>query len=409
MVFLSLTDWFGDESLMVDMLSIAVVLGAALLALILARKYTGKAFSRLTGKTSTDIDDLIISKVIVARLIYVIPVLIVNTFSFVFLDASDIVHKVTNALISLIVLLSIASSIDVITTLYVRSRFSEKMPIKTHIQLFKIFIYVMGTVTILGQLTGRSPWYFITGVGVFTAIILLIFRNTLLSFVAGLQIVSSDLIREGDWIEVPKYGADGSVIDISLHTVSVQNWDKTITSIPTYKFMEESFKNWRGMSESGGRRIKRALYIDISTIRLCDETMLERFGNMHLLKEYITLKLREVGDYNRDHDLDMEEIVNGRRLTNVGTFRAYIQSYLKNNQSIHTDLTFLVRQLPPGPNGLPIEIYVFTNDTNWIKYEGVQADIFDHLLAVAPEFGLRIFQNPSGKDFSQLAGGIQSR
>ena len=238
--------------------------------------------------------------------------------------------------------------------------------------------------------------------GALTAVILLIFRDTILSFVASIQISSYDLVKIGDWIEVPKFGADGDVIDISLNVIKVQNFDKTITVIPTYKLIEDSFKNWRGMTLSGGRRIKRAVYIDQSTIKFCTEEMLTRFEKFHLIKDYINQKMEEVKKYNFDKGIDNSELVNGRRLTNVGTFRAYLKQYLMQREDINKNLTFLIRQLPPGPEGLPIEIYVFANNIVWSIYEDIQSDIFDHVLAVVPQFELKIFQNPTGSDFKKI-------
>ena len=236
-----------------------------------------------------------------------------------------------------------------------------------------------------------------------TAVLLLIFRDTILSFIASLQITSNDLVRVGDWIEVPKFGADGDVIDIALHTVKIQNWDKTITVIPTHKLIDETFKNWRGMAQSGGRRIKRSILIDIESIRICDDALVERLKKIHLITDYVQDKLQELDEYNAEQQIDTSSPVNGRRMTNIGTFRAYVVAYLRHHKRIHQQMTFLVRQLPPGPTGLPLEIYVFTNDTAWAKYEAIQADIFDHILAVVPEFDLRVFQSPTGRDFSNLS------
>jgi miniconductance mechanosensitive channel len=226
-----------------------------------------------------------------------------------------------------------------------------------------------------------------------------VFRDTIFSFIASLQITSNDLIRLGDWVEVSAFEADGDVIDIALHTVKIQNFDKTISVIPTHKLIEASFKNWRGMQESGGRRIKRSIFINIDSIKFCDEKMLETFKKIRLLQEYLEQKITEIQMDNKSKNIDMTSVVNGRRLTNIGTFRAYIQAYLKNHKKINPEMTFLIRQLAPGPTGLPIEIYVFTNDTRWANYETIQADIFDHLLAVVNEFGLSAFQYPTGKDF----------
>ncbi len=395
-------DGFNGYPALSEFLAVSAVLLASLASYYISKKYLTSIFSTLTKRTDTMIDDIIVKRVVLARLIYLIPVGIIYYFSYVFSPFEELVGRAAGALISFILLLSVGAFINAFTDIYQRREIAQRIPIKSHLQIIKIFIYVIGIITILGQLTGQSPWYFLTGVGVFTAIILLVFRDTILSFVATLQISSNDLFREGDWIEIPKYGADGTVVDIALHTIKVQNWDKTFTVIPTYKLLEESFKNWRGMQESGGRRIKRSIYIDISSIRFVDDKMLERYKRIHYLRDYIQEKLEEIKDYNREHDFDTSEIVNSRRLTNVGTFRAYIHSYLWHHPKIHRGLTFLVRQLPPGPDGLPIEIYVFTNTTDWVEYEGIQADIFDHLLAVAPQFGLRVFQNPTGSDIERL-------
>jgi miniconductance mechanosensitive channel len=210
------------------------------------------------------------------------------------------------------------------------------------------------------------------------------------------------MVQIGDWIEMPKYGADGDVIDISLHTVKVQNWDKTITTIPTHALIADSFKNWKGMSEAGGRRIKRSIYIDMTSIKFCDEEMLERFKKIRYIQQYINDKTEEIEEYNKRLGIDTDSLVNGRHLTNIGTFRAYIVQYLKNHPRIHKGMTQIVRQLEPTEKGLPIEIYAFTNDTAWAAYESIQSDIFDHILAVVPEFDLRLFQNPSGHDLRRL-------
>jgi len=401
------TDWFDENGVIAETVSVGLVLALTLAVYLVSKRYTPKIFRALIERTETEIDDLILERVVLARLIYVMPFFILNILAFVFQDGQEVVERITGAVMAFIVLLSIGALIGVINTIYVKRGMARKIPIKSYLQLVKIFIYVVGILTILSQLTGNSPWFFISGVGVFTAILLLIFRDTILSFVASLQIASNDLFRLGDWIEVPAFAADGTVIDISLHTIKVQNWDKTITMIPTNKILEVSFRNWRGMTESGGRRIKRSIYIDVASIRLCDDAMLERLNRIHYLRDYMTRKMVEVEHFNREHDFNADEPVNGRRLTNVGTFRAYIGEYLKAHSKIHDGLTFLIRQLPPGPTGLPLEIYVFTNDTDWINYEAIQADIFDHLLAVAPEFGLRVFQNPTGQDFQMFGDSVR--
>jgi miniconductance mechanosensitive channel len=231
---------------------------------------------------------------------------------------------------------------------------------------------------------------------------MLVFKDSLLGLVAGIQLTGNDMVRVGDWIEMPKYGADGDVIDISLNTVQVQNFDKTITMIPSYALISDSFINWRGMQSSGGRRLKRSLYIDTSSIMFCTEEMIEKFIRVHYLSDYMIQKEREIAEYNAKNQFDRNNPVNGRALTNIGVFRAYISNYLKNHEGINQNMTLIVRQLEPSEHGLPIEIYAFTNSVDWAVYESVQSDIFDHLFAVAPEFGLRIFQNPSGADVRNM-------
>ena len=286
--------------------------------------------------------------------------------------------------------------------MYEKTKYSERMHIKSYIQITKLIVNILGTVIIVGIIINKDTTLLLSGLGAMTAVLLLIFKDTILSLVASIQISSNDLFKVGDWIEAPQFGADGDVVDIALHAVKIQNWDKTISIIPTHKLIDSAFRNWRGMSESGGRRIKRSLFIDMNSIRLCTEELLEKFTHFELLKDYIEQKTKEVADHNKSNSINTAELINGRRLTNVGTFRAYIEAYLRNNSKIHPEMTFLIRQLEPTARGLPIQIYVFTNDTDWVRYEGIQADIFDHLLAIIPEFRLKVFQSPTGKDFGQL-------
>ena len=242
----------------------------------------------------------------------------------------------------------------------------------------------------------------LSGIGALSAVFMLVFKDSLLGLVAGIQLTSNDMVRVGDWIEMPKYGADGDVIDISLNTVMVQNFDKTITTIPSYALISDSFINWRGMQKSGGRRMKRSLFVDTTSISFCTEEMIANFKDIHYLSDYIISREREIAEYNTKNNINPSNPVNGRALTNIGVFRAYISNYLQNHPGINQEMTLMVRQLAPSETGLPIEIYAFTNDIKWAVYETVQADIFDHLFAVAPEFGIQLFQNPSGSDLKSL-------
>ena len=288
--------------------------------------------------------------------------------------------------------------------IYLTLPVSRSRPIKGYVQITKVIFYFIGTILIFSVILNKNPGYFLGGLGAFAAILLLVFKDTILGLVAGIQLSANDMVRPGDWISMPGYNADGTVSDISLNTVKVQNWDKTISTIPTYALVSNSFTNWRGMEESGGRRIKRAINIDMKSVRFCDDEMVQKFKKIQILQEYIDFKLEELAKYNKENGIDETVKVNGRRMTNIGVFRKYVEAYLKKHPKIHNDMTFLVRQLNPSEKGIPLEIYVFSNDQQWANYESIQADIFDHLLAVIPEFNLRVFQNPTGDDFRQLAG-----
>jgi miniconductance mechanosensitive channel len=304
----------------------------------------------------------------------------------------------------LTVALSLGNLLNAVGDIYerldpVRAR---NKPIKGYLQLVKIIAFIVVAILIIAVLIDRSPLLLLSGLGAMTAVLMLVFKDTILSFVASVQLSSHDMLRVGDWLEMPALNADGDVIDIALHTVKVQNWDRTITTIPTWRLINESFKNWRGMSESGGRRIKRAIYLDQTSMRfLTDEerTNLKRFA---LIDEYLERKREELEEFNKALLAAGRDPVNTRRVTNLGTFRAYVAAYLKNHPRVHQGLTQMVRQLQPGPTGLPLEIYCFAATTAWVEYEGIQADIFDHIYAILPEFGLRVFQEPSGADMREM-------
>jgi len=357
-------------------------------------------------KTKTSFDDIFFESGFFNRLIYLVPLLILYNLESAVSQYSTLVNRILNSIFVIILFMSVQTLLTTFGEVYGKSRFSERMHIKGYIQVAKLVLGLIGILGVVTVLTGQSPVYLLSGIGALTAVLLVVFKDTILSFVATVQINSNNLFKIGDWVEAPQFGADGDVVDIALHTVKIQNWDKTITVIPTHKLIESSFKNWRGMTDSGGRRIKRAIHIDVSSIRFCDELLLRRFEKYNIIQAYINSKIADVDETNEQSNANLEELINGRRLTNIGTFRAYIKSYLRNHKSIHKDMTFLIRQLPPTEKGLPIEIYVFTNDTNWIKYESIQADIFDHLLAVVPEFDLRVFQIPAGSDMKKIIGGL---
>jgi miniconductance mechanosensitive channel len=319
-----------------------------------------------------------------------------------------LVDNVAGAYIILMLALTSTAALSAGNEIYNRLPVSRTRPIKGLIQLLQIAIYILGAILIVAELADRSPLLFLSGFGAMTAVLLLVFKDTILGLVASVQLTANDMVRVGDWIEMPQYGADGDVIDVALHTVKVQNWDKTITTIPTYKLISESFINWRGMSESGGRRIKRPVYIDQSSVRFLTADEVQELERFSLLGEYIDTKRGELEEYHAGLGEAGSRDVNRRRLTNVGTFRAYVFAYLANHPRVNPDMTLLVRQLMPGPDGLPIEIYCFTRTTEWRDYEDIQSDIFDHILAILPEFGLRLFQKPAGSDLSAMVQRIST-
>ncbi|WP_270168825.1 mechanosensitive ion channel family protein [Paenibacillus sp. SYP-B4298] len=347
-------------------------------------------------------DNIMLERKVFHKLSHIVPAVIIYYSAALFPLYQSLIEKGVYIYLIIVVLMVLNALLDAVNDIYVTYEISKARPIRGYIQVVKIFIYMIGGILLISNLIGESPVILLSGIGALSAVIMLIFKDSILGLVAGVQLTSNDMVRVGDWIEMSKYGADGEVLDISLNTVKVQNWDKTITTIPTYALISDSFKNWRGMQRSGGRRIKRAVYVDMSSITICTPEMIERFRRIHILQDYIARKEEEIEQYNEEHEIDRSVKVNGRALTNIGIFRVYIQSYLDRHPRIHRGMTCMVRQLQPAESGLPIEVYAFTNDIAWAVYEGIQSDIFDHILAVAPEFGLRVFQNPSGHDMKHM-------
>jgi miniconductance mechanosensitive channel len=314
-----------------------------------------------------------------------------------------VIQNLANAFIVLTIALALADALDIINIIYQQREDARLRPIKGYIQVTKIVVYLLAIILIIAALVDRSPLILLSGLGAMVAVLMLIFQDTILSLVASMQITSSDLVRVGDWIEMPQFNADGEVVDLALHTVKVQNWDKTITTIPTKRLISESFINWRGMQESGGRRIKRSIYIDQNSIHFLDADFLEELRSFTILQRYLEQKISELEIWNKRLTEQGFPSVNARRVTNIGTFRAYIEQYLKNHPRIRQDMTLMVRQLDPTPEGLPLEVYCFTKTVAWGEYEAIQADIFDHLYAIIDQFELAVFQMPTGADFRTLA------
>jgi len=376
----------------------------ALVIHLVLRRWLLKGIRRIVVRTRMDWDEVLVDAGVLRRALIIFPLLIFRLGLTAIPGLSPLLteslHRVIEAGMMLVAALTIDALLTAMHKLYLRTELSATRPIKSYVQLAKLVVYAIITVFIIARLADQSPWIFVSGLGAAMAIILLIFRDTILSLVASVQLTNNDLIRVGDWIEMPQFNADGDVIDIALNTVSVKNWDKTITVIPTHKFLDNSFRNWRSMFEGGGRRIKRAIHINTSTTRFLTDAEIEQFSRWELLREYMDTKRGELEEFNERRSPDPDTIINARRLTNIGTFRAYILAYLRNHPKVHQGMTLIVRQLAPTPEGVPLEVYAFTNDTGWVAYEGIQGDIFDHILAIVPEFGLSVYQRPSGHDLS---------
>jgi miniconductance mechanosensitive channel len=382
------------------LLALGSVLLASLLTFLIARGVLARGLAYLASRSKNKIDDILVQKLRPFRIAWLAPLIIIYLFADLVPDYQFLIEKATLFVILWIAILTINALMDALNTVYESSSRFSGVSIQGYLDIVKIVVLIAGVILSVSLFTGESPVALLTGLGALTAVLLLVFRDTILSFVASVQINAHDLVKEGDWIEVPSFQADGDVIDMTLHTITVQNWDKTISVIPTHKIMEVAYKNWRGMQESGGRRIKRSINIDLGTIRFCDEEMLARFRNVDILQDYLDRKLTEIQAEHESKGVVMDSPLDGRQLTNLGTFRAYVEEYLRNHPRIHQEgMTFLVRQLAPGPKGVPVEIYVFTKTTEWVAYEKIQADIFDHLLASVPIFDLRVFQEPTGMDF----------
>lgn len=344
------------------------------------------------------------------RLAFTLQGIIVNIQAVLWLqkgsDAVEILTTCAQLWIAMYALLSMFSLLDVILNLSQKLPVASQLPLKGIFQGVKLIGAILVGILMISLLIGQSPAILISGLGAMAAVLMLVFKDPILGLVAGIQLSANNMLKLDDWLEMPKYGADGAVIDIGLTTVKVRNWDNTITTIPTWSLVSDSFKNWSGMSASGGRRIKRNISIDVTSIHFLDEDEQQHLYKAQLLKSYLTTRHQEINEWNQQLDAP-ESVLNHRRMTNIGTFRAYLSEYLRNHPRIHQEMTSMVRQLAPDDHGLPIEIYAFTNTVVWLEYENIQADIFDHIFAVAGEFGLRIHQSPTGNDIRALSGVFQ--
>ncbi len=398
--------FFDSSPLMYTLAALSLLIVLSAILNFIVKKILLRLVNRALRLTpAATIGDNLIEKVI-ARLANIVPALVFTRGVFWIPHLPEglasFIRNVAASFIILTFAMSIGAALNVVHAIYNLRPSSANRPIKGYIQLVKLGLYLIATILIIATLIEKSPLLLLSGLGAMAAVLMLVFQDTLLSLVASIQISANGIVRVGDWIEMPNQNADGEVIDIALHTVKIRNWDRTITTLPTRKLITDPFKNWRGMQESGGRRIKRSIYIDQSSIHFLTEEETENVQRIRLLRNYLAQKKKELDEWNSRLDDAGNAYANIRRMTNVGTFRAYVECYLQNHARIVQDATVLVRQLDPGANGLPIEIYCFTNTTVWNDYEAIQSDIFDHLYSILPRFGLYAYQQPSGRDFHQI-------
>ncbi|HAD49638.1 MAG TPA: mechanosensitive ion channel protein MscS, partial [Idiomarina sp.] len=406
------TDWADQQPWVYTMAALAILIIAVWLSQFITKHILLRGVSKLLSRTELGSDPSVGLKIIVGRLAQVVPALILSAGIAYVPELPEwvvtVIRNVAIAYIALTVARAFSAAMSSVNEIYMRRPGSYLKPIKGYLQIAQIIVYLIAAILIIAALIDKSPVILLSGIGAMGAVTLLVFQDTILSFVASIQLSSNDMIRVGDWIEMPQVNADGEVIDMALHTVRVQNWDKTITTIPTKRLISDSFKNWRGMQDAGGRRIKRSLFIDQTSIDFLNQDKLNELSKLALLKDYVNTKQSEINDWNRELVSQGKDTMNGRHMTNIGTFRAYVQNYLIHHPKVHQGMTLMVRQLSPTPQGLPLEIYCFTNDIRWEYYEGIQADIFDHLYAILPRFDLAVFQEPSGVDIRSSVAQLAS-
>lgn len=413
-----LDEWRAQLEVLIEAYPLASAFAALLLLLAvgegahrLVRHYLLRAFRRLAEQSPVDWDRLLFEHRVFQRLTWAVPLWIyyqgVPHIPHLPDTVGTVVRRLALACSVLVVARALDGLLGAVNQVYrERVERADERPIKGFLQVANVVAHLAAVILIVAVLLDRSPVIFLSGLGAMSAVVLLIFRDTILSLVAGIQITRNDLLRVGDWLEMPQFDADGDVVDIALNNIRVQNWDRTITAIPTHKFLDHSFRNWRGMIEAGARRIMRAIHLDQSSVRFLTDQEVEEFARHELLRDYMRRKREEIEIHNRERAKGDGTIPHQRRLTNLGTFRAYLAAYLRQHPELRDDMTLMVRQLSPGPDGIPIQLYAFANDTRWPAYEAIQADIFDHVLAMVPRFGLRIFQKPTGAD---LAEGLRDR
>ena len=400
----NIQEWFNQYPWLEMLTSLSIVILLAILANFIAKQIVVRGIRKLISKMTFTNSEIISQHSVIRRIANIVPAVVImngiTTVPHLSDKVESFVQMAAQAFIFLTIALAISEFLNIFNLFYQRNPKSRNKPIKGYLQLVKLIIYVVCALMILGTFLKKDVFTLLAGFGAMAAVLMLVFQNTILSLVASVQISSYDMVRIGDWIEMPSLNADGDVIDMSLHTVTVQNWDKTLTTIPTNKLITDTFKNWRGMQEAGARRIKRAILIDQSSVHFMTEHEQSKLKEFLLLDQYLHSKNEEIEQFNQQ--LANQSQYNQRRLTNLGTFRAYVEFYLKQHPGINQSQSLIIRQLQPSSEGLPLEIYAFTKTTAWKEYESIQSDIFDHLLAIIPEFGLKVYQAPSGSDLKQI-------
>ena len=379
---------------------------AGLIVFLIARQLIARGLFFVASRTANKYDDIIVERLRPFRFAWIAPLLVIHRFAGLLPAYADAIRQTVLLGILWIVILTLNALLGAVSDIYEMSSLYRGDAIETYTDLGKILLLLVGLVVTTSTVTGQSPVMLLSGLGALMAVVLLVFQDTILSFIAGLRIRSNDLIREGDALDVPSYGADGQVANISLHAVRIQNWDRTFTVIPTHKLLEVPYKNSRGIQESQSRRIKRALYVDITTVRFCDGGLVERLRSLGIICDHVERRLAELKEWSLAQGIEPDNPLHPRRMTNLEAFREYVMRYLRSRPDLRQEgATLAVRQLDPGPTGIPIEVYAYTCTSDWMSAEATQADIFSHLLAVVPQFGLRVFQEPSGMDFRALVAG----
>ena len=378
-----------------------ILLGVCLLSNFVTKKFIIQGIKKFIKSSKNDWDDILLEKEVFNSLSTIVPLIFIHYLSIPILSNFSslipFVHIAVKVLLVMVIASVLVKTLKALEVVSTRIPSFKDKPIMSYVQLANIMIYVVAAILVFATILDKDPLALLGALGALTAVLMLIFKDTILGLVASIQISSHDMVRVGDWVSMPQYGTDGDVLEITLNTVKIQNWDKTISTIPTYAFISGSFKNWRGMTDSRGRRIKRSLNIDMTSIKFCTDEEIVAYKNVEMLKDYIESIQSEIATHNETNSHDKSSLLNGRNLTNIGLFREYAQQYLMSNENLRSDLTLMVRQLEPTENGLPIEVYCFSSNINWLDYEGIQSDIFDHLLSSVSNFGLEVFQNPTGK------------